>query len=91
MHPTEKNPVIGPNAARPVDKAWYEIRVRGHLDAHWGDWLEGLTIANNPDGTTTLSMVVGDQARLHGVLGRIGALGMTLISLNPIGDPAQSE
>ncbi|MCU1636921.1 MAG: hypothetical protein JWQ68_2160 [Cryobacterium sp.] len=64
----------------------YEIRVQGHLDAHWDDWFEGLTITNEADGTTTLSGVVIDQARLHGLLGKIGGLGMTLISFNAIGN-----
>jgi hypothetical protein len=72
----------------------YQIRIQGHLDAHWDDWLEGLAVTNEADGTTTLSGVVIDQARLHGLLGRIGGLGMTLISVNVIegdqrGQPAR--
>jgi hypothetical protein len=61
----------------------YEIRIQGHLDAHWDDWFEGTAILNNDDGTTTLSGVVGDQAALHGMLRRIGGLGLTLISSRP--------
>jgi hypothetical protein len=66
----------------PARENWYQIRVEGHLDAHWDDWFEGLTVTNHADGTTTLSGVVGDQAGLHGLLRRIGGLGMTLVSVN---------
>jgi hypothetical protein len=70
----------------PAPGNWYEIRIEGHLDAHWDEWFEGLTVTNHADGTATLSGVVGDQAGLHGVLGRIGGLGMTLLSINAARD-----
>lgn len=68
----------------------YQIRVQGHLDAHWSYWLDGLTITNHADGTATLSGMVIDQSALHGLLRRIGGLGMTLISVNAI-DNEQPE
>jgi hypothetical protein len=71
-----------PQAPVPAPGSRYEIRIQGHLDAHWDDWFEGLTVTNYADGTTTLSGVVIDQAGLHGLLGKIGGLGMTLISVN---------
>jgi hypothetical protein len=37
-----------------------------------------------PDGTTTLSGPVRDQAALHGQLLKIRDLGLSLISVNPI-------
>ena len=62
----------------------YEIKVKGHLDATWFDWFEGLTVANQEDGAAVLSGRLRDQAALHGVLDRISRLGLTLISVNPL-------
>jgi len=59
----------------------YEIRVEGHLTNRWSEWFEGLAIHNDPDGGTTLSGLLIDQAALIGVLGKIQALNLTLISV----------
>lgn len=60
----------------------YEIRVEGHLGDRWSDWFEGLAIRQDSGGQTTLRGVVVDQAALFGVLGRIRALNLRLISVN---------
>ena len=60
--------------------AAYVIRVSGHLDPHWGTAFD-LALAHDPDGTTTLTGAVADQAELHGTLARIRDLGLTLISV----------
>jgi hypothetical protein len=57
----------------------YVLRVRGHLDPHWSASLGGLVLAHDPDGTTTLTGAVADQAELHGILTRIRDLGLTLL------------
>jgi hypothetical protein len=62
----------------------YEIRLQGQLDQRWSDWFEGFTLAIQGDGTTTLTGPVTDQAALHGLLRRIGNLGVTLISVNEL-------
>jgi hypothetical protein len=59
----------------------YELRVEGHLDAHWSAWFGGLTLTREDDGTTTLSGPVTDQAELHGLLARIRDLGAPLLSV----------
>lgn len=64
----------------------YEIRVEGHLTDRWSDWFEGLVIRNDPDGETTLSGAFVDQAALFGVLTKIHALNLTLISVNRSSD-----
>ena len=61
------------------------IRVSGHLDQHWAASL-GLVLTHDPDGTTSLTGAVTDQAALHGTLARIRDLGVTLISVAAI-DP----
>ena len=64
----------------------YRIRVRGHLDDHWSDWLEGLVIERQADGTTVLVGPVVDQAALHGVLARIRDLALPLLSVDRVAD-----
>jgi hypothetical protein len=59
----------------------YSIRVDGHLDDHWSDWLGGLTITRNSDGTTTLTGPIADQAQLHGALACLRDIGATLLDL----------
>jgi hypothetical protein len=59
----------------------YEIRVEGYLTERWSDWFEGLAIHNCPEGVTMLRGPVSDQAALFGVLNKIHALNLTLISV----------
>lgn len=62
----------------------YELRVGGHLDDHWSAWFDGLSLTRETDGTTTLRGDVADQAELHGLLGKVRDLGVTLISLTTL-------
>jgi RimJ/RimL family protein N-acetyltransferase len=66
-----------------ADASVYEFRVQGHLDDHWADWLGGLTMTRNEDGTSTLVGTVTDQAHLHGVITRLRDIGAPLVSLHP--------
>ncbi|HWQ15620.1 MAG TPA: hypothetical protein VNL77_22660 [Roseiflexaceae bacterium] len=63
----------------------YEIRIRGHLDARWANWFDGLTVAHEHDGTTVLAGPVVDQAALYGVLRKVRDLGLPLISVRAVG------
>lgn len=60
----------------------YEIRVRGHLDhrrmQHW----TGIEVTHRPDGDTTLSGPIPDQAALFGLLNQLRDLGIPLIAVN---------
>lgn len=49
----------------------YTVRVRGHLDDHWSEWLGDAEITRDPGGSTTLIVECADQAQLHGVLCRL--------------------
>jgi len=62
----------------------YQIRIKGHLDDHWSEWLGGLTFAQHPDGTTTLSGEIVDRAALYGVLKKLEDMGLSLISVNEV-------
>lgn len=65
----------------------YELRIDGHLDEHWAAWFGGMTLAHEPDGTTTLRGAVADQAELHGLLAKVRDLGAPLISVTPTTAP----
>jgi hypothetical protein len=71
---------------RPVT---YQIRVPGCLDDSWSDWDGKLTIAIESSGkgppVTMLSGIL-DQAGLQGLLRRLYALGLPLISVNWVQD-----
>ncbi|SFR93209.1 hypothetical protein SAMN04487846_0766 [Microbacterium sp. cf046] len=71
-----------PPARGDTGPSCYEIRLHGQLDQRWSDWFGGFELTNLSDGTTTLTGPVADQAALHGLLRRVGDLGVTLISLN---------
>ncbi|MDQ3485702.1 MAG: hypothetical protein M3445_09895 [Actinomycetota bacterium] len=62
----------------------YRIRVSGHLDDRWSDWLEGLDLQRQEDGTTVLHGPVVDQAALHGVLARIRDLALPLLAVDRV-------
>jgi hypothetical protein len=60
----------------------YEIRLKGHLDDRWADWLMYVTITLEDNGSTLLTCPVTDQAALHGLLKKVRDLGMLLLSVN---------
>ena len=60
----------------------YEIRLKGHLEARWTEWFDGLAITLDENGNTLLSGSLADQAALHGILKKVRDLGLTLLSVN---------
>jgi len=68
---------------KKLDKTFYEIQVKGYLDARWNELFDGMTIAWN-DNVTTISGMVPDQAALHGLLARVRDYGLTLISIRSV-------
>ena len=60
----------------------YQFRLKGHLDESWATWLSGMSIEQQPDGSTTVTGTVTDQAALFGLLSQIRDLGLPLISVN---------
>jgi hypothetical protein len=61
--------------------AYYEIKVKGHLDQRWSDWFAGLKLTHLEGDETLLSGPLPDQAALHGLLERVRDLNLTLISV----------
>ncbi len=60
-------------------EAVYHIRVKGNLDPKWADWFEGFLLTPQEEDETLLHGTVADQAALHGVLGKVNGLGLTLL------------
>ncbi len=63
------------------DTPIYQIRIQGQIDESWSDWLGGLAITPQPDGETLLSGSIVDQAALHGILDRLYAMNLTILSV----------
>ena len=73
-------------SSRPHEAGRYEIRLKGHLDARWAAWFDGLTLTRESDGTTLIQGPVVDQAALHGLLQKVRDIGLPLVSVTPV-DP----
>ena len=59
-----------------------EIRVQGHLDASWTEWLEGFTFSYTDQDETILIGSVPDQAALYGLIAKLRDLGVNLVSVD---------
>lgn len=68
----------------PSRATHYEVRVRGHLDTAWMDWLDGWSVTLLDDGDTVLTGLSIDQSRLYGLLSRLRDLNMKLISVRAL-------
>ena len=72
---------------RPIREATrYEIRIHGRLDARWTAHFDGMSMQDEPDGTTVLRGPVTDQAALHGLISRVRDLGLPLLSVAQVAD-----
>lgn len=58
-----------------------QIRVKGHLSSAWADWFDGLIVTNEENGEALLTGSLLDQAALFGVLNRLQALNLLLVSV----------
>lgn len=63
----------------------YAIRVQGHLDPRWSEWLEGMTVTHEDGGMTRLEGPVRDQSALRGLLNRLWDLHLTLVTVERLG------
>ena len=69
--------------------ATYQIEVQGRLSERWAAMFDNMTITAKSEENglpiTILKGPVVDQAALHGLLNRIGDLGLPLISVKRMG------
>ena len=68
----------------------YQIRIKGHLNSQWTDWVDNLENTLGEDGTALLTGPVPDHAALHGFLKKVRDLGLPLVSVNCI-EPSQAN
>ncbi len=57
------------------------IRVKGHLDKSWAEWLGEMEMTHQPEGSTTLMGSLPDQAALFGLLLKLRDLGIPLLGV----------
>jgi len=81
-----EKPAQKPTLGQP---ATYQIKVPGHINETWVDWVGGVAILvdSESDGTpvTTLTCTL-DQAALQGLLRRLYSLGLPLIAVTLVDD-----
>ncbi len=65
----------------------FEIRIKGHLDSRWSEWLDGLDVVLLENGEMILSGVIVDQAALMGILGKLYRLNLAILSVNKVNKP----
>lgn len=69
----------------------YQITVKGHLDASWSAWFDGLTIRHDADGNTRLTGAIRDQSALYGLIDKARDLALTLVAVVELTPPAPTD
>ena len=84
------------NSSSPLNnRGIYEIKIKGLLDDHWGQWFEGMALVRheNPEAEQDCTLIIGpiiDQPALHGLLAKIRDLNLTLISVRKLDQKDES-
>jgi hypothetical protein len=66
-----------------MDRLYYRITVEGEIGPRYAAAFDGMEI-RAAHGATEITGPVIDQSHLHGLLGRIADLGLTLRSVTPL-------
>jgi hypothetical protein len=79
--------ILSPNRDFSMSKAAYEIRALGSVPAGMLDDFEGVTVVNDPAGST-IHVHLADEAELHGLLDALRRGGFLLVDVrrDPIYD-----
>jgi hypothetical protein len=87
---TEDGTVMPAKRSRgPNPPITYQIIVHGELSRRYGAVFEGMTLVVG-NGQTAITGPVRDQTHLHGLLDRVGNLGLELVSVLPLGPTSDS-
>jgi len=68
----------------------YRIVVGAELGERFAAAFEGMEV-RSADGQTVITGRVIDQSHLHGIIDRIGALGLNLVSVQPVPEEPQGD
>jgi hypothetical protein len=68
-----------------------EIRVKGHIQERWAEWLGDVTVSHTDQGETVLTGSVADQSALYGLIAKLRDLGLPLVSVNLLGTTDQEQ
>ena len=68
-----------------------EVRIQGHLDPQWAEWLDGFTLRHTEQGETILTGSATDQAAFYGLISKLRDLGVRLISVRFGGVPYEKD
>lgn len=79
------------SAGQPDSSSRYAIRIKGHLSARWATHFDPMTLTAQDDGTTVIAGDVVDQAGLHGLLTKLGDLGLPLLSVTQVDPTAPTD
>ena len=71
--------------------AIYQIRIQGQIYESWSEWLGGLAITPQPEAETLLEGPIVDQAALHGILDRLYAMNLTILSVLQVGNESEKQ
>jgi hypothetical protein len=66
------------------------VRLKGHLDLTWANWLDGFTLTHSEQGESILSGKIKDQTALFGLIAKLRDLGVTIVAVS-FGDAASKE
>lgn len=55
--------------------------MKGRIDPHWSEWLEGLQISHVNQDISILTGTINDQTILHGLISKLRNLGLALVYL----------
>jgi hypothetical protein len=69
-----------------MDQSMYEVRVAGTLPEE--DLADMGAVASTPDRVSTVLYGISDEAALYGLLARLRALGIEVVEVRRVSEPA---
>lgn len=68
-----------------------EIVIKGYLDRDWSQWLKVIKIDQRPEGTTSVTGIIKDQAELFGILNHLKNLGIQIVKIESLENEIQED
>jgi hypothetical protein len=78
-----------PERSHPMVQSMYEVRVAGTLPEE--DLKDMGAVASAPDQVSTVLYGISDQSALYGLLARLRALGIEVIEVRRVSEPADAS